>query len=104
MIDKEHPHIHVILQLEEARIGDHDRLESIKESLSTGQELPESDKQYIAEQAEQLKKAVEHQMLADWAMDFIQKLREKEKETNSYRIDREFLEHASTKLRNVIES
>jgi hypothetical protein len=104
MINKEQPHIRVILQLEEARIGDHDRLESIKKSLSTGQELPESDKQYITEQAAQLQKAIEHQVLADWAMDFIQKLREKEKETNTYRIDREFLEHTSTKLRQVIES
>ena len=75
-----------------------ERLESIKESLRTGQELPESDKMYIAEQAAQLQKAIEHQMLSDWAMDFVQKIREKEKETNSYRIDREFLEQASTEL------
>ncbi|HYL67347.1 MAG TPA: hypothetical protein VEU72_09410 [Nitrosopumilaceae archaeon] len=102
MVNKDH--IHVILQLEEARIGDHDRLESIKNSLNTGQELPESDKKYIEEQAAQLKKAIEHQMLADWAMDFVKNLREKEKETSSYRIDKEFLEQASTKLRNVIES
>ena len=104
MANKEHPHIRVILQLEEARIGDQNRLESIKESLRTGQELPESDKMYIAEQAAQLQKAIEHQMLSDWAMDFVQKIREKEKETNSYRIDREFLEQASTELKQAIDS
>ncbi len=104
MTNKEQPHIHVILQLEEARLGDQNRLESIKKSLSTGQELAESDKQYITEQAAQLQKSMEHQMLADWAMDFVKNLREKEKETSTYRIDKEFLELASTKLRTIIES
>src|SRR5437588_4753710 len=110
--------IQIIIKLEEAKIGDPDRLESIKKSLSINQELPESDKQYLTEQAAQLQNAIEPQMFADWATDFIQRLQEKEvtknsidetresrvKQTNSHKIDRQFLEHAATKLKQAIES
>jgi hypothetical protein len=113
-----HPNIHLVLQLEEARMGDKDRLESIKKTLNIGQELPESEKQYLEEQVEELQKAIDHQMMVDWAMDFVQELQHKvkknftfdeikrslEKEKNLYKIDKKFLKQASTiQLKQEIE-
>ena len=80
MTDKENKSpLQIVLQLEEARIGEPARLESIKESLNTGKELLETDKQYLQEKASELHKAIEHQMMVDWAIDFVKKLQEKEK-------------------------
>src|SRR6267143_281428 len=113
-----HPNIHLVLQLEEARMGDKDRLELIKKTLNTGQELPESEKQYLEEQVEELQKAIDHQMMVEWAMDFVQELQQKvkknftfdeikkslEKEKNLYKIDKKFLKQASiTQLKQTIE-
>jgi hypothetical protein len=110
--------IHFVLQLEESRLGDQKRLESIKKTLSTGTELPEVDKQYLEEQSAQLQKAFGHELMAKWTMDFVQKLQEKEKkksftieeikdslekEKNKYKIDKKFLKHASTQLKQSIE-
>ncbi len=110
--------IHFVLQLEEARLGDQKRLESIKKTLSIGQELPEIDKQYLEEQSAQMEKAFGHELMTKWALDFVQKLQEKEKkkrftldeikdslerEKNKYKIDQKFLKHASTQLQQAVE-
>src|SRR2546428_1091204 len=96
------PHMHMVLQLEEAKIGDHVRLESMKKTLSMGQELPEVDKQYLKEQTAQLKDAFGPLVMAAWATDLAQKTQEKEK--NMDKIDKKFLKHTSTQLKQAIEN
>ena len=71
--------IRIVLQLQEARIGDRNRLESIKESLSAGKELSETEKKYLEEKSAQLQMAIDHHTMVDWAMNFVRKLQEKEK-------------------------
>ena len=119
MTDKENKSpLQIVLQLEEARLGEPARLESIKKSLNTGKELLESDKQYLQEKTSELHKAVEHQMMVDWAIDFVQKLQEKEKKQNVtidelkkslerekdiHKLDKKFAQEVSTKLKLGVE-
>ena len=110
--------LHFVLQLEEARLGDQKRLDSIKKTLSTGQILPEVDRKYLEEQSAQLEEAFGHELMAKWALDFVQKLQDKEKKTRftldeikdsleqekkRYKIGKKFLMHASTQLKQSIE-
>src|SRR2546426_629521 len=120
MTDKENKSpLQIVLQLEEARLGEPARLESIKKSLNTGKELLESDKQYLQEKTSELHKAVEHQMMVDWAIDFVQKLQEKEKKQNVtidelkkslerekdiHKLDKRFAQEVSTKLKLAVEN
>src|SRR3989442_718039 len=115
MTDKENKSpLQIVLQLEETREGEPARLESIKKSLNTGKELLESDKQYLQEKTSELQKAVEHQMMVDWAIDFVRKLQEKEKKQNVtidelkkslerekdiHKLDKKFAQEVSTKLK-----
>ena len=119
MTDKENKSpLQIVLQLEEARLGEPARLESIKKSLNTGKELLESDKQYLQEKTSELHKAVEHQMMVDWAIDFVRKLQEKEKKQNVtidelkkslerekdiHKLDKKFAQEVSTKLKLGVE-
>src|SRR5947209_6144121 len=119
MTDKENKSpLQIVLQLEEARVGEPARLESIKKSLNTGKELLESDKQYLQEKTSELQKAVEHQMMVDWAIDFVRKLQEKEKKQNVtidelkkslerekdiHKLDKRFAQEVSTKLKLGVE-
>ena len=119
MADKENKSpLQIVLQLEEARLGEPARLESIKQSLNTGKELVESDKQYLQEKTSELQKAVEHQMMVDWAIDFVKKLQEKEKKQNVtidelkkslerekdiHKLDKRFAQEVSTKLKLGVE-
>jgi len=96
------PILHLVLQLEEARLGDHDRLESIKRTLSSGQELPQVDRQYLGEQVSQLHETFGPILMAEWERDFAQKIHEKKK--NMYKIDKKSLKHTSTQLKQAIEN
>jgi hypothetical protein len=110
--------IKIVLQLLEARIGDPSRLDSIKESLTAGKELPESDIQYLKQTSGQLKTAIEHQMMCDWAIDFVQKFQEKrkkkeftldelqkslEKEKKIFKVDQKLIDQISTKFKQAVE-
>ena len=110
--------IKIVMQLQEARIGDPSRLESIKESLTAGKELPESDVQYLKQTSGELKTAIEHQMMCDWAIDFVKKFQEKkkkkeftaeeiqqslEKEKKGIKVDQRFLDQISTKFKQLGE-
>jgi hypothetical protein len=110
--------IKIVLQLLEARIGDPSRLDSIKESLTAGKELPESDIQYLKQTSGQLKTAIEHQMMCDWAMEFVQKFQEKrkkkeftldelqkslEKEKKIFKVDQKLIDQISTKFKQAVE-
>src|SRR5437899_1964103 len=110
--------IRIVLQLQEARIGDRNRLESIKESLSAGKELSETEKKYLEEKSAQLQMAIDHHTMVDWAMNFVRKLQEKEKKKNltlselknslekekkAYKIDKKFLEQTSSRLKQEVE-
>ena len=112
------PRIKIVMQLQEARVGDSGRLESIKESLVAGKELPESDIQYLEQTSGQLQAAIEHQLMCDWTIDFVQKLQEKnkkkeftieeiqksiEKEKKTFKVDQKFLKQASTKFKEAVE-
>ncbi|HET6458574.1 MAG TPA: hypothetical protein VFG24_06815 [Nitrosopumilaceae archaeon] len=116
--DNNKSRIRIVLQLQEARIGDPSRLESIKESLTAGKELPESDVQYLKQTSGQLKTAIEHQMMCDWAIDFVKKFQEKknkkeftldeiqkslEKEKKGIKIDQRFLDQITSKFKQLGE-
>ncbi|HKC78850.1 MAG TPA: hypothetical protein VKB83_02000 [Nitrosopumilaceae archaeon] len=110
--------IKIVMQLQEARIGDPGRLESIKESLTAGKELPESEVLYLKQTSGELKTAIEHQMMCDWAIDFVKKFQEKkkkeeftvdeikeslEKEKKGIKVDQRFLDQISTKFKQLGE-
>jgi len=110
--------IRIVMQLQEARIGDPSRLESIKESLAAGKELAESDVQYLKQTSGQLKTAIEHQMMCDWAIDFVHKFQEKKKkkeftideiqkslenEKKTIKVDQRFLDQITTKFKQLGE-
>ena len=110
--------IKIVLQLQEARIGDPSRLASIKESLTSGKELAESDIQYLKQTSGQLKSAIEHQMMCDWAIEFVKKFQENknkkeftldelqkslEKEKMTVKVDQKFFDQLSTKFKQAVE-
>ena len=110
--------IKIVLQLQEARIGDPSRLASIKESLTSGKELAESDIQYLKQTSGQLKSAIEHQMMCDWAIEFVKKFQENknkkeftldelqkslEKEKMTIKVDQRFFDQLSTKFKQAVE-
>jgi hypothetical protein len=108
---------HIVLQLQEARIGDKDRLQVIKESLNSGKELTESDKQYLHEKSSELKNAIDYLSKVEWTVDFIEKLQKErhgqsftletikkllEKEKSRLKIDKKFLEKASYQIKGAV--
>ena len=110
--------IKIVLQLQEARIGDPSRLASIKESLTSGKELAEGDIQYLKQTSGQLKSAIEHQMMCDWAIEFVKKFQENknkkeftldelqkslEKEKMTIKVDQRFFDQLSTKFKQAVE-
>ncbi len=117
-VDKPKSVTHVVLQLQEARIGDRNRLQVIKESLITGKELTESDKQYLHEKSFELKSALDYLSKVEWTIDFIQKLQKErhgqsftleaikkllEKEKFRYKIDKKFLEKTSDQIKEAVQ-
>ena len=129
---KVRPSIRLLLQLEEAKIGDPERLKEIKKSLEISKQIPESDNQYLQELADQLQKGIEQQVMEDWGKDYAQKLREKEKSYNEtkeqelekitqkeksfeqilepelvqnrHKIDKKFLKDTSNQLKEAVEN
>jgi len=108
----------MVLVLQEARIGDPDKLASIKKSLDSRQELPEGDKRYLEAKSLELQKMLEHHTMVDWAGNFVKNLKAKqnkkvytigeiedliEEEKIEYKMDQKFIERVSTKLKEVIE-
>ncbi len=116
--EEDQSRLRMVLMLEEARVGDPSKLDYIKKTLNSREELAEGDKQYIEDTSSELKRILEHQTMVDWAANFINNLKEKhdkksysvselqhilEKEKNKYKMNKKFNERVSTKIKEVTE-
>jgi len=105
-------------RLQDAKIGDSGRLDSIKKYLESGKAIYESDRQYLKEKSKQLEDALEHQSKVEWTIDFIQRLEKAkrddsmtlndvksylESEKATYKIDEQFLKETAEQLKQAVD-